>query len=111
MLTNFQIVIPGGAHRVRPLAGPTAGLREAEASPESSNHGVGLWIPGSSTLGLRPTASPRNDSTYDSNFKIAVLGPLAFDMRIYSAGWGPVGVRRNRGSGRYNPNGASSNLR
>jgi hypothetical protein len=37
MLSDFKIVIPGRRS-------------EAEASPESGNHGVGLWIPGSPAL-------------------------------------------------------------
>src|ERR1700680_2752697 len=60
---NFQFVIPGRRS-------------EAEANPESSNHRLGLLDSGFSTLGLRPTVSPRNDEANDSNLEITELASL-----------------------------------
>src|SRR6266571_9346091 len=62
-------------HRFRETS-PDQQLRHSGAprsgEPGIHNPGLWLWIPGS-----RPSASPRNDATYDSNLGIALLGRLA----------------------------------
>jgi hypothetical protein len=84
MRTDFQIVIPGRRS-------------EAEANPESSNHRPGLLDSGLSTRGLRPTVSPRNDNTYDSNFKNAVLGITAsIEKTAYPSLRAPLGAKQSR---------------
>jgi hypothetical protein len=60
--TEFPAVIPGRRSA-------------AEANPESSNHRRGVLDSGFSTLGLRPTVSPRNDNRCDSNLGLVWIQP------------------------------------
>src|ERR1700674_609670 len=76
----------------------SSSFRGAEAKRRRTRNPVttdrDYWIPGSSTIGLRPTVSPRNDETHDANLEIAELNASREGDKLADRQEGPMSPGR-----------------